>query len=208
MSRYRGPRLRLQRRLGIQLSHLTRKRVSNKKRQNTLPGQHGLPRKKVRRSEYRMRLEEKQKLRFNYCITEKQLFRYVKEARRIKGSTGLIILQLLEMRLDTIVFRLNLSPTILAARQLVSHGHVKVNDCVVTIPSFQCQPGDNIQISETKSTKEFVEQSMNVKRRKFLPYHLSVSMKQLKGGVKKVVDRRDIRLPVNELLVVEYYSRR
>lgn len=88
MSRYRGPRLRLQRRLGVQLSHLTRKRVKNKKRQNTLPGQHGYSRKKVRRSEFRMRLEEKQKLRFNYSITETQLFRYVKEARRIKGSTG------------------------------------------------------------------------------------------------------------------------
>ncbi len=208
MSRYRGPRLRLQRRLGVQLSHLTRKRVRNKKRQNTLPGQHGYSRKKIRRSEYRMRLEEKQKLRFNYCITEAQLFRYVKEARRIKGSTGLIILQLLEMRLDTIVFRLNLSPTIVAARQLVSHGHVKVNNQVVTIPSFQCQPGDSIQLSDKKSIRELVEENTNSKRRKFLPYHLAGSIKQLRGGVKKVVDRKDIRLPVNELLVVEYYSRR
>lgn len=208
MSRYRGPRLRLQRRLGVQLSHLTRKRIKNKKRQNTLPGQHGLPRKKVRRSEYRMRLEEKQKLRFNYSITESQLFRYVKEARRIKGSTGLIILQLLEMRLDTIVFRLNLSPTILAARQLVSHGHVKVNNHSVTIPSFQCQPGDSIQLSDKKSIRDIVEENVSQKRRKFLPYHLAGSLKQLKGGVKKVVDRKDIRLPVNELLVVEYYSRR
>lgn len=208
MSRYRGPRLRLQRRLGVQLSHLTRKRIKNKKRQNTLPGQHGLSRKKVRRSEYRMRLEEKQKLRFNYSITEAQLFRYVKEARRIKGSTGLIILQLLEMRLDTIVFRLNLSPTILAARQLVSHGHVKVNNHVVTIPSFQCQPGDSIELSDKKSIRDIVEENTSQKRRKFLPYHLAGSLKQLKGGVKKVVDRKDIRLPVNELLVVEYYSRR
>nr|YP_010478860.1 ribosomal protein S4 [Neustupella aerophytica]UVI61165.1 ribosomal protein S4 [Neustupella aerophytica] len=208
MSRYRGPRLRLQRRLGVQLSHLTRKRIRNKKRQNTLPGQHGYSRKKVRRSEFRMRLEEKQKLKFNYSITETQLFRYVKEARRIKGSTGLIILQLLEMRLDTIVFRLNFSPTILAARQLVSHGHVKVNDQVVTIPSFQCQPSDSIQISDTKSIRSLVDENTNTKRKKFLPYHLAASVKQLRGGVKKVVDRRDIRLPVNELLVVEYYSRR
>lgn len=208
MSRYRGPRLRLQRRLGVQLSHLTRKRVRNKKRQNSLPGQHCYSRKKIRRSEFRMRLEEKQKLKFNYSITETQLFRYVKEARRIKGSTGLIILQLLEMRLDTIVFRLNFSPTIVAARQLVSHGHVKVNNQVITIPSFQCQPGDSIQIVENKSIRELIEQNNNSKKRKFLPYHLAASIKQLRGGVKKVVDRRDIRLPVNELLVVEYYSRR
>nr|YP_010478716.1 ribosomal protein S4 [Eustigmatophyceae sp. WTwin 8/9 T-6m6.8]UVI61021.1 ribosomal protein S4 [Eustigmatophyceae sp. WTwin 8/9 T-6m6.8] len=208
MSRYRGPRLRLQRRLGVQLSHLTRKRVKNKKRQNTLPGQHGYSRKKVRRSEFRMRLEEKQKLKFNYSITETQLFRYVKEARRIKGSTGLIILQLLEMRLDTIVYRLNFTPTILSARQLVSHGHVKVNDQVVTIPSFQCQPGDIIQLSETKAIRSIVDENTSSKRRKFLPYHLSGSVKHLRGGVKKIVDRRDIKLPVNELLVVEYYSRR
>lgn len=208
MSRYRGPCLRLQRRLGVQLSHLTRKRVKNKKRQNTLPGQHGYSRKKVRRSEFRMRLEEKQKLRFNYSITETQLFRYVKEARRIKGSTGLIILQLLEMRLDTIVYRLNFTPTILSARQLVSHGHVKVNDQVVTIPSFQCQPGDIIQLSDTKAIRAIVDDNTSSKRRKFLPYHLSGSAKHLKGGVKKIVDRRDIKLPVNELLVVEYYSRR
>jgi small subunit ribosomal protein S4 len=198
----------LQRRLGVQLSHLTRKRVKNKKRRNTLPGQHGYNRKKVRRSEFRMRLEEKQKLKFNYSITETQLFRYVKEARRIKGSTGLIILQLLEMRLDTIVFRLNFCPTIVAARQLVSHGHVKVNNQTVTIPSFQCQPGDTIQVANTESIKSIVEENNTAKRRKFLPYHLAGSMTQLKGGVKKVVDRRDIRLPVNELLVVEYYSRR
>ena len=112
------------------------------------------------------------------------------------------------MRLDTIVFRLNLSPTILSARQLVSHGHVKVNDHVVTIPSFQCQPGDSIQLSDKKAIREIVEENANSKRRKYLPYHLAGSLKQLKGGVKKVVDRKDIRLPVNELLVVEYYSRR
>jgi small subunit ribosomal protein S4 len=208
MSRYTGPRLRLQRRLGIQLTHLTRKRIRNKKRLNNLPGQHQYNRKKIRRSEYRMRLEEKQKLRFNYSITESQLFKYVKEARRIKGSTGLIILQLLEMRLDTIVFRLNFSPTILSARQLVSHGHIKVNGRVVTIPSFQCQPGDSIELKLKITNSEPKYQPTPLKTKRFIPYHLAGSQKELKGGIKRIVDRRDIKLSVNELLVVEYYSRR
>ena len=79
----------------------------------------------------------------------------------------------------------------------MSHGHVKVNDQIVTIPSFQCQPGDSIQISDTKSIRAIVDENANSKRRKFLPYHLAASVKQLRGGVKKVVDRRDIRLPVS-----------
>ena len=208
MSRYRGPRLRLQRRLGIQLTYLTRKWIRNKTRFKNLPGQHQYNRKKVRRSEFRMRLEEKQKLRFNYCITESQLFKYVKEARRIKGSTGLIILQLLEMRLDTIVFRLNFSPTILSARQLVSHGHIKVNNCVVTIPSFQCQPKDIVELTNQQIVTDSKYLKTPQKNRKFLPYHLIAKPKEFKGAIKRIVDRRDINFPVNELLVVEYYSRR
>lgn len=208
MSRYRGPRVRLQRRLGIRLDDLTKKRIRSRKRQNSLPGQHGYPRRRVRLSEYRMRLEEKQKLRFNYSVSEKQLFRYIKEARRIKGSTGLIVLQLLEMRLDTIVYRLNLTRTILAARQLVSHGHIQVNQKLVTIASFQCQPGDKISVSPNKVSKELVKNNLKNRQRRYPPRHLVFAKTQMQGGVKKVVDRRSIRLPVNELLVVEYYSRR
>ena len=129
MARYRGPRFRLQRRLNVRLAGLTTKR---KDKNLKTPGQHGQDPSRVRKSAYRIRLEEKQKLRFNYSVNEKQLFRYVKEARRIKGSTGFIILQFLEMRLDTIVYRLNLAPTIIAARQLVSHGHIVVNKQQVT----------------------------------------------------------------------------
>src|SRR5512146_2719574 len=120
MARYRGPRLRVVRRLG-ELPGLSRKSP----RKAYPPGQHGQDRKK--KSEYAVRLEEKQKLRFNYGLTEKQLLRYVKKARRAGGSTGLVILQLLEMRLDNTVFRLGFGPTIPAARQIVNHGHICVN---------------------------------------------------------------------------------
>ncbi len=120
MSRYRGPRLRVVRRLG-DLPGLTRKSA----RRSYPPGQHGQARRK--RSEYAIRLEEKQKLRYNYGVTEKQLLRYVRKARRATGSTGQALLELLEMRLDNTVFRLGMAGTIPGARQLVNHGHVTVN---------------------------------------------------------------------------------
>jgi small subunit ribosomal protein S4 len=132
MSRYRGAVLRIVRRLG-ELPGLTRKTT----KRTTRPGQHGDQNRKT--SEYSIRLEEKQKIRFNYGLTERQLLKYVRNARRIKGSTGEALLQLLEMRLDNIVFRLGMAPTIPAARQLVNHGHICVNTKRVSIPSYQCQ---------------------------------------------------------------------
>ena len=137
MSRYRGAKLRITRRLG-ELPGLTQKISANKQR----PGQHG---KTVKKStEYGLRLEEKQKLKFNYGLTESQLYKYIKEARRRKGVTGLLLLQLLEMRLDTICFSLGLTPTIASARQLVNHGHILINGKKVDIPSFQCRKDDII----------------------------------------------------------------
>src|SRR4028119_1479484 len=150
MSRYRGPRLRVVRRLG-DLPGLTRKTP----RRAYPPGQHGQARKK--RSEYAIRLEEKQKLRFNYGLTEKQLLRYVRKARRATGSTGQSLLQLLEMRLDNTVFRLGMAGTIPAARQLVNHGHVTVNGRVVDIPSYQCRPGEVIAVRDNERSKRLVQ---------------------------------------------------
>ena len=95
-------------------------------------------------SQYSIRLREKQKLRYNYGISEKQLINYVKKSRKSKGSSGEILLQLLEMRLDNIVFRLGMAPTVLAARQMVNHGHICVNNQLVDIPSYQCKPQDVI----------------------------------------------------------------
>ena len=130
MSRYRGPRLRIIRRLG-QLPSFTLKRS---KKQKT-PGEHGKflqsDRKKKQGKQppqYLLRLQEKQKLRFNYGITDSKLLRYIRQAQKLKGSTGDILFQLLEMRLDNLVFRLGIAPTISAARQLVGHGHILVNE--------------------------------------------------------------------------------
>ncbi len=200
MSRYRGPRLRVVRRLG-DLPGLTRKQPKHA----YPPGQHGQNRKK--KSEYAIRLEEKQKLRFNYGLSERQLLRYVRRARRVKGSTGLVLLQLLEMRLDNTVFRLGMAPTIPAARQLVNHGHITVNNRVVSIPSYGCRPGDEIGVRQNDRSKQLVEQNLQYPGLANVPSHLELDKTKLIGKVNGVIEREWVALSVNELLIVEFYSR-
>lgn len=200
MSRYRGPRLRIVRRLG-DLPGLTRKVA----RRSYPPGQHGQARRK--RSEYAIRLEEKQKLRFNYGLSEKQLLRYVKKARRATGSTGQVLLQMLEMRLDNTIFRLGMAPTIPGARQLVNHGHVTVNDRVVDVASYQCRPGDVVGIRNKEKSREMVKANLQYPGLANVPSHLELDKEKLLAKVNSVIDREWVALQVNELLVVEYYSR-
>jgi small subunit ribosomal protein S4 len=180
--------------------------LSRKKpRRQYPPGQHGQNRKK--RSEYAIRLEEKQKLRFNYGITERQLLRYVRRARRVSGSTGQALLQLLEMRLDNTIFRLGMAGTIPAARQLVNHGHVTVNGTVVDIASYQCRPGDVIAVRDRDTSRGLVQANMEYPGLANLPSHLEFDKNTLTGKVNGVIEREWIALSINELLVVEYYSR-
>ncbi len=201
MSRYRGPRLRIIRRLG-ELPGLSRKSP----RRAYPPGQHGQARKK--RSEYAIRLEEKQKLRFNYGVSEKQLVRYVKKARRATGSTGQKLLELLEMRLDNTIFRLGMAGTIPAARQLVNHGHILVNGRVVDIPSYQCRAGDVIGVKNQDKSRGLVQANMEYPGLANLPSHLEFDKNTLIGKVNNVIDRDWVALQINELLIVEYYSRK
>ncbi|MBW4698904.1 MAG: 30S ribosomal protein S4 [Aphanocapsa lilacina HA4352-LM1] len=201
MSRYTGPRLRIVRRLG-ELPGLTRK-VPKK---TTPPGQHGAARKKL--SEYAIRLMEKQKLRFNYGLSETQLVRYVAKARRIRGSTGQALLGLLEMRLDNTVFRLGLAPTIPAARQMVNHGHICVNGRPVTIPSFGCRPGDIVSVRNRERSVDLVAANLSAGAHLLIPGHLQWDAEALTGRVVGAVERESVLLEINELLVVEYYSRR
>ena len=205
MSRYRGPRLRISRRLG-RLPGLTTKKSNKMNR----PGKDGNANadtgKKL--TEYGVRLEEKQKLKFNYGLTESQLYRYVKEARRRQGVTGLVLLQLLEMRLDTLCFTLGFAKTIAQARQLVNHGHITVNRKVVSIPSFQCRLNDIISIKEKNSSKILVENNIKNNQVKNLPNHLKFDSGKLEATVLDYCDRDDVALQLDELLVIEYYSRR
>lgn len=206
MSRYRGPKLRIVRRLG-DLPGLTQKVCAR----NFPPGQHGPKKKltgsqKAKESQYAVRLKEKQKLRFNYGVNERQLLKYIREARRRKGSTGEVLLQLLESRLDNIVFRLGFAPTIAAARQLVSHGHILVNQHKVTIPSYICQLKDVITVAE--KSRVLINKSLNRVDFQQVPAFLDLNQEKLSAVVTNSVSRPMVGLPINELLVVEYYSRK
>jgi len=228
MGRYVGPRLRIIRRLGL-LPGLTRKNTKNRTK---TPGQHGkiLFLKSKRSSlsdDYKERLLEKQKLRFNYGLTEKQLIAYYKEAKRRQGSTGTILLELLESRLDCIVYRLGFASTIPAARQIVNHGHILVNNKMVNIPSFICHTNDIISIKEKDKSKNLISKNFEIQQQRreliqrrmkrinltksrfhsLLPKHLEMDNEKLIGKVISFVKRKDVLVRINELKVVEYYSR-
>nr|BBB06307.1 ribosomal protein subunit 4 [Leptobryum pyriforme] len=200
MSRYRGPRVRIIRRLGALpgLTNKTPQLKSNSINQST-------SNKKI--SQYRIRLEEKQKLRFHYGITERQLLNYVRIARKAKGSTGEVLLQLLEMRLDNIIFRLGMAPTIPGARQLVNHRHILVNDRIVDIPSYRCKPQDFIIIKDRQKSQAIISKNIEFYQKYKIPNHLTYNSLKKQGLVNQILDRESIGLKINELLVVEYYSR-
>ena len=204
MSRYRGPKLRISRRLGT-LPGLTTKKSKKLNR----PGKDGNSIEVGKKlSEYAIRLEEKQKLKYNYGLTENQLFRYVKEARRRQGVTGLILLQLLEMRLDTVCFTLGFAKSISQARQLVNHGHITINGKVLTIPSFQCRLNDVISVRDKAASKNLVNNNIKNNERSGIPYNLKFDADRLEATVLDYCDRDNILLSLDELLVIEYYSRR
>ncbi|YP_009766830.1 ribosomal protein S4 (plastid) [Arachis duranensis] len=199
MSRYRGPRFKKIRRLGT-LPGLTSKKptVGSEFRNQSRSG---------KKSQYRIRLEEKQKLRFHYGLTERQLLKYIRIAGKAKGSTGQVLLQLLEMRLDNILFRLGMASTIPQARQLVNHKHVLVNGRIVDIPSYRCKPQDIITAKDEQKSKALIQNSMDSAPREELPNHLTLHPFQYKGLVNQIIDSQWVGLKINELLVVEYYSR-
>nr|YP_010564923.1 ribosomal protein S4 [Chlamydomonas chlamydogama]UZA61926.1 ribosomal protein S4 [Chlamydomonas chlamydogama] len=173
MARYIGPKLRIIRRIG-KLRGFTRKKPFRRvfrgrgplKGKVIPPGQHGLAKLFKTRpydsceSDYLIRLKVKQRLRFNYGLSERQLINYVKKAKKIKEATGQVLLQLLEMRLDNIVFRLNMAPTIVAARQLINHGHIRVNSKKVNIASYMCKPKDVISVSNKQKSLKLVNKNL------------------------------------------------
>ena len=146
MSRYTGPRLKVLRALGVDLPGLSRKSMQER---NQPPGQHGAKKNAGRKSEFGLQLMEKQKLRYNYGLSERQLRRVVSDAKKDRGATGDKLVELLERRLDNLVFRAGFAPTIPAARQMVSHGHFQLNGRRVTIPSIRLRIGDSFGPTET-----------------------------------------------------------
>lgn len=196
MSRYTGPRFKIVRRLG-ELPGLTRKALVNKKQSI-----------KKKSSQYGIRLETKQKLRFHYGITERQLVRYVKRARSLSGSTGKILIKLLEMRLDNTIFRVGLAPTIPAARQIINHGHILVNNNKMNIPSYQCQLNDKISINRVDKNSNWIKKSENKNvKLSLIPSHLGFDIESNSIMISSHIKYEEAGLDLNELLIVEYYSR-
>ena len=133
---------------------------------------------------------------------------YIRQAKKIKGATGSILLQLLEMRLDNIIFRLGMAPTIASARQIVGHKHITVNKSCVSIPSYQCKPGDIISVKESSNSKQLVTKNLEVPTLSNIPQNLDFDKKLLTAKVLGIIDREWIALKLNELFVIEYYSRK
>ena len=202
MARYTGARLKIVRRFQDPLLGLTQK---SGERRPYPPGQHG-PSRRAKVSDYRIRLEEKQKLRFNYGVSERQLRRYFKRAIRVKGDTGQLLLQILESRLDNVVFRAGLATTIPAARQLVCHGHVRVNGKKVDVPSYAVRVGEVIGVRE-KSKKLVIVQTALQNRSLELPSYLSVDPDKMEATFHGLPTREDVPVQVQENLIVEFYSR-
>ncbi|HEY5703293.1 MAG TPA: 30S ribosomal protein S4 [Gammaproteobacteria bacterium] len=206
MARYLGPKCKLSRREGTDLFLKSRARSLESKCQiDKIPGEQAGKAKRL--SDYGLQLREKQKLRRIYGILEKQFRNYYFEAARIKGSTGENLLQLLERRLDNVVYRMGFGATRTEARQLVSHKAVLVNGKSVNIPSYQVQPSDTITIREKSRNQVRIQDALAVAEQFGFPEWVDVNPKKMEGIFKSVPERSDLPPDINEQLVVELYSK-
>lgn len=206
MARYIGPKCKLSRREGTDLFLKSRARsLEDKCKLDKVPGQHGDRRSRL--SDYGLQLREKQKLRRIYGVLEKQFRNYFKKAASIKGSTGENLLQLLETRLDNVVYRMGFGTTRAEARQLVSHKAITVNGSVVNIPSFKVSPEDVVAIREKSKKQVRIQDSLALAEQYGFPEWVDVDAKKMEGKFKAVPERSDLPAEINEQLVVELYSK-
>lgn len=203
MARYTGPREKISRRFGVALFGPSKALETR----NFPPGQHGARNTRRKQSEYGIALAEKQKLRFQYGVLEKQFRRFFAEAQRRKGVTGENLLQMLELRLDNVVYRMGFANTRFASRQLVSHRHITVNGKVVNIASYQVQPGDVVAVKDSPRSQQlvgrFLEMTLGTPNQDWM----TVDRDKMSGVVNRAPIRDEINPIANEQLVVELYSR-
>ena len=201
MARYTGPSTKIARKFGEPVFGPDK----SYEKKNYPPGQHGLTKKRKKTSEYGTQLKEKQKVKYTYGVLEKQFSNLFDRASRTKGITGEVLLQLLESRLDNVVFRMNLARTRRAARQLVNHGHILVDGRKVDIPSFIVKPGSVITVKESSrnmpSIKEALEATVSTKN------YVTFDKEAMKGIYVRLPERAELNDVINEALVVEYYNR-
>ena len=206
MARYIGPKCKRSRREGTdrQLKSGVRA-LESKCKAETAPGMHGARRGRL--SDYGVQLREKQKVRRIYGVLEKQFRNYYKEAARLKGATGENLLQLLESRLDNVVYRMGFGSTRSESRQLVSHKGILVNGRVVNIPSYQVAPGDVVSVREKAKKQLRVQSAMGLAEQRPDPEWIDVNAEKLEGTFKSKPERQDLPSEINENLIVELYSK-
>ena len=206
MARYLGPKCKLSRREGTDLFLKSGVRpIDSKCKVEAIPGQHG--QRRGRLSDYGVQLREKQKVRRTYGVLEKQFRSYYKEAARRKGATGENLLQLLECRLDNVVYRMGVGSTRAEARQLVSHKSILVNGSVVNVPSYQISEGDVVSIRERAKQQLRIKSALELAAQRSEIEWLSVDMSKLEGQFTRKPDRADLPPEINENLIVELYSK-
>ena len=207
MARYIGPKAKLSRREGTDLFlKSARRSLESKCKLDSKPGQHGRT-SGARTSDYGNQLREKQKVKRMYGVLERQFRRYFAEADRRKGNTGETLLQLLESRLDNVVYRLGFASTRAEARQLVSHKAIVVNGHVVNIPSYAVRVGDVVSVREKAKKQVRIAEALSLAEQSGFPMWVSVDAKEMEGSLKSLPDRSDYNQEVNESLIVELYSR-
>ena len=202
MARYTGPRTRISRRFGIAMFGPDK----YLERRNYGPGVHG-PKSRRKHTEYGLGLIEKQKLRYFYGLMERQFRGVYERALKRRGVTGEQMLQILETRLDNVVYHLGFAITRAAARQMVSHGHVKVNGHKVNVPSYALKVNDVVEVRESNVSRQLATKNLELSTSKVVPDWLSLSKEAFKGSVMRIPTRDDIHPIANEQAVVEFYSR-
>ncbi|MGF1740709.1 30S ribosomal protein S4 [Vibrio profundum] len=206
MARYLGPKLKLSRREGTDLFLKSGVRaIDTKCKIDNPPGVHGARRGRL--SEYGVQLREKQKVRRMYGVLEKQFRNYYKDAARLKGNTGENLLQLLEGRLDNVVYRMGFGATRAESRQLVSHKAILVNGKVVNVPSFKVAANDVVSIREKAKKQSRVKAALEVAEQREKPTWIEVDAGQMEGTFKRMPERSDLSADINEQLIVELYSK-
>lgn len=206
MARYTGPKARVSRRLGTNIFGTKGETVALDKRPYP-PGEHGRTRRRGNPSEYLLQMQEKQKARFTYGVMEKQFRRYYEEANRRAGKTGENLLQILESRLDNVVYRAGLARTRRQARQLVAHGHFLVNDQKVTIPSYRVSQYDIVDVRPKSTKMDWFEIAQETLGERPVPAWLQVVPTTLRVLVHQLPERAQIDVPLQEQLIVELYSK-
>ncbi len=208
MAKYIGPKCKLMRREGADLSlKSSRRAVDTKCKIDNPPGMHGAGTRKPRQSDYGLQLREKQKLRRIYGILERQFRNYYKEASRLKGSTGENVLQLLEARLDNVVYRMGFGSTRAEARQLVNHKTIQVNGKIVNIPSYVVSASDIVSVREKSRKQARIVESLALAEQIGFPDWVDVNQNKFEGTFKALPERGELPPDINEQLVVELYSK-